>query len=145
MSATQTPTRPARSPFSRAGYVVAAALDLVMLVIVNSLAGWGWPPFLTDDFARVLPLMNLSIAADAAANVFYLVNDDGRIRSLGKLVLGGLSLVVLSRIWQVFPFDFSAYQGFDWDLLARLVLVVAMVGTGIGMLVEFTKWLTGRS
>ena len=31
----------------RFGYAVAVAVTLVMLVVANSLLGWGWPAFLT--------------------------------------------------------------------------------------------------
>jgi hypothetical protein len=41
-------------------------------------------------------------------------------------------------MWQVFPFDFSAYA-FDWETLVRFVLVVGIVGTGIGTVVELVK------
>jgi hypothetical protein len=38
----------------------------------------------------------------------------------------------------VFPFDFSAYQ-FDWEIVARFVLVLAIIGSSIGALVEAIK------
>jgi hypothetical protein len=36
------------------------------------------------------------------------------------------------RTWQVFPFDFSAYA-FDWTWVARVLIVIAAVGSGIAV------------
>ncbi|HEX5696186.1 MAG TPA: hypothetical protein VFZ15_07350, partial [Acidimicrobiia bacterium] len=46
------------------------------------------------------------------------------------------------RMYQVFPFDFSAYQ-FDWTLTARIVMIAAMVGVTLGIVVEVVKLVTG--
>jgi hypothetical protein len=47
-------------------------------------------------------------------------------------------MLVAIRTYQVFPFDFSAYQ-FDWERLARFVIVLSMVAIGIGIVVEAVK------
>ncbi len=47
------------------------------------------------------------------------------------------------QIWQVFPFDFSAYE-FNWGFVVRVLLVLAMVGAGIGVLAEATKLASGE-
>jgi hypothetical protein len=39
---------------------------------------------------------------------------------------------------QVFPFDFSAYV-FDWEVVARVVLVLAIIGASIGAVAEIAK------
>jgi len=41
-------------------------------------------------------------------------------------------------MYQVFPFDFSAYE-FNWEMLTRVVMVIGIVGTGIAIVVEFLK------
>lgn len=144
MLTTDSPTRGSKTPIRTAGYAVGAAVNLVLLVIVNNLLDWGWPVFLTGEFAEVLPLLNVSIGAAALANGLYIVDDRPGFKHAAQLILGAISLTVLARVWETFPFDFSAYAGFDWDLATRMVLVLAMIGTGIGMLVDFIKWLTAR-
>ena len=52
------------------------------------------------------------------------------------LVTAGIGLIVMIRIWNVFPFDFSD-SAFDWTFVVRLLLVVAMVGAAIGIVVQF--------
>jgi hypothetical protein len=47
-------------------------------------------------------------------------------------------MAVAIRTFQVFPFDFSGYQ-FNWEPLARFVIVLTMVAVGISIVVETAK------
>jgi hypothetical protein len=115
------------------GYTVAAVLNLVLLYLINVRPGWRVMPVLTEDTTRVLVVLNLSLAAGIVANLLYVLHDPPRWKALGELVTNSISLVVLFRIWAVFPFAFDAPE---WTLIARTVLVIAIAGTGIAMLVQ---------
>ncbi|GAA3950487.1 hypothetical protein [Actinoplanes auranticolor] len=128
-SARNRPSRAARS----FGYTVAAVLNTVLLYLVNVRPGWRAVPFLTEDTTRVLVVLNLSLAAGIVANLLYVLYDPPRWKALGDLVTNSISLVVLFRVWAVFPF---AFDGHEWTLIARTVLVFAIAGTGIAMLVQ---------
>jgi hypothetical protein len=131
-------TRPVHRRPSRAsrgvGYAVAVAVNLLMLYLINIWPGWHAVPFLTDDFVQVLYLVNLSLVVSAAVNVLYLGYDARWFVALGGLATTGVGLVVLTRIWQVFPFDFSS--GSNWALVVRVLLVLAMVGSGVALVVQ---------
>jgi hypothetical protein len=103
---------------------------------VAGLAGAAVPH--RDDTKQVLWLVNVSLVASIFANVVYVAYDPAWLTSLGDLVTTGIGLTVLARLWQVFPFDFSG-SSFNWDALARFVLVVAIVGSIIGILVQFVS------
>lgn len=122
----------------RFGYSIAIGINVVLLVIVQNILDWGWLPFLTGEFAEVVPWISFSLAASIVANVIYLFNDGHLVKSLGQIGINLISLVVTYQIFTVFPFDFSAYS-FDWELVTRIVLILAMVGTGIGALAEIAK------
>lgn len=122
----------------RAGYTMVILVDLALLFVANNLLAWDLLPFLTDDFARVLWLIDISLLATIAVNLAHLWYDPAWFRSLGQVGLGSISMLVANRMFQVFPFDFSAYQ-FDWERTARLVIVLTMVGIGIGIVVEVVK------
>ncbi|MGA8041145.1 MAG: hypothetical protein WCA93_13655, partial [Acidimicrobiia bacterium] len=62
--------------------------------------------------------------------------------AFGQIVTGAISIVVLARMLQVFPFDFSG-TAFDWSMVTRAVLILALVGTAIGVLVELFR-VAGR-
>ena len=123
---------------NRVGYVIAIVINAALLVVVNNLLAWGWISWLTDDFEEVLPLLNLSLTATILVNLVYLAFDAEWFKSLCELGLLSISLAVTIRLYQVFPFDFSAYD-VDWAVLARIVLIIAMVGVGIAMIVQVVK------
>ncbi|HEX9644960.1 MAG TPA: hypothetical protein VGC11_13295 [Acidimicrobiia bacterium] len=125
------PTAPAR----RFGYLVAIGGNVVMLVIANNILDWGWLGWLTDEFGGVVWLINVAVGVTILLNLAWLAFDPAWYRSAGQIVSNIVSLVVTVRIYQVFPFDFSGYD-FDWGALTRVVLILAVVGTAIGTLVE---------
>lgn len=129
-------TRPTTT--RRVGYGIAIVINAALLVVVNNLLEWGWISWLTDDFEKVLPLLNLSLTATILVNAVYLVYDAEWFKSACEFGLLVISMAVLARTYQVFPFDFSAYAG-TWEVLARAVIVIAMIGVGIAMVVQLVK------
>ena len=130
------PGGPKTPPSRRVGYVVAALVNGAGLWIVNSLLGWGWPPFLTTGFDQLLPLIDLSLAVTMAVNLLWAWRDPTWLRHLGQIALDAISVAVVVRTWQVFPFDFSGYWS-GWAAVGRIVLVVAFFGLLIDMTVRF--------
>ena len=122
----------------RFGYGAAIAVNVVMLWIVNKLLEWGWPSWLTDEFDQVLPIINVSIVATIIVNLAYIAYDTAWFKSLLQIGLLAISLVVTIRLYQEFPFDFSAYE-FNWEAVARVVLIIAMVGICVGIVAEVVK------
>jgi hypothetical protein len=122
----------------RVGYLVAAALTAAFLYILNGEPGWRDIPFLTADTEQVLRLVNLSLVASLVANLVYVLSDAPWLKALGGLATTGIGLVALVQIWQVFPFDFAGYR-FDWPLVIRIALVVGIVGSVIGLIVQFVS------
>lgn len=123
----------------RVGYVVAAAVNVVVLYVVVNLLAWGWLPFLTDEFASVLPLLRLSLLATIAVNVVYLWYDPPAFRAVVQIVLSVIAVAVALRVYDVYPFDFSRY-GPAWDVAARVLLILAIIGTIIGIVVEVVRF-----
>ena len=121
-----------RSRGARAGYVVGAAVNLAMLVAVNAWPGWQAVPFLTAETPEVLPLVSLSLASAAGANLVYLVDDAPWVRALGGLVTTGVGLAALVRILDVFP----VVEGGTVEVVARILLVVGLVGSVVGVVVQ---------
>jgi hypothetical protein len=122
----------------RSGYVIAIAVNVVMLYVVNNLLAWNLLPFLTDDFGRVLWLIDISLLATIIVNFIYLAYDQSWFRSLGQIGLNLISLVVAARMYQVFPFNFSG-STFGWTQIARVVIIFTILGTAVGAIVEALK------
>jgi hypothetical protein len=129
-------TRP--SAAQRFGYGLAVVLNGLMLWVAHQLLDWGWPGFLTADYEDLLPWVTVSFVASMAANAAFVVHDRGWFRPLADLITSVIGLAVAVKTWTVFPFDFSTDDR-DWTGLARVVLVIAIVGTLIGVIVNAVK------
>jgi hypothetical protein len=124
----------------RFGYLVAAAINGVMLWIAHHLLDWEWPGFLTPAFDDVLPIITVSFVASIVANLMYAWTDRWPVRPLGELVTTVLGFATAVRIWRVFPFEFS---GGDWTPLIRFVLVIVMIGTTLGVIGQLVNLIKG--
>jgi hypothetical protein len=118
----------------RTGYAVALVVNAALLIAVNIWPGWRLLPLLTEDFVQVSDLVNLSLVAAIAANLVYLVGDRPVVRAVGEVITTAIGLVVVVRVFQVFPFAFAG-PGFGWAFLVRVLLVLGVVGTSIALLV----------
>ena len=122
-------------------------MNVVLLVIVNNLLVWGWFPWLTQAFDDLLPIINAALVANISVYLLYMFRDEEPLKTVTQIVLNVLAIAVLFRIWQVYPFDFSAYEfpvedsafELSWDLLVRLVLVLAIFGTAIAIVTQIVK------
>jgi hypothetical protein len=131
-AAARTPTiAPSRR---RAGYVIAAAINVVLLWVTHHLLDWGWPSFLTPDFDEVLPIISLTFVVGIAFDLVLIVHDPRWLRTLDDTVGAVIGFVASWRTLTVFPFDFSDW-GTDWSWLLRTILVVAVIGTAIAAIV----------
>jgi hypothetical protein len=121
----------------RSGYVGAILVNGLFLYALNRWPGWDAVPFLTPDTERVIGIVNASIVTGIVANAIYVLADPLRLRALGEIVTSAVGLAAVIGIWRVFPFDFSS--GFPWDVVVRVLLVVAIVGCGIGILAALAR------
>jgi hypothetical protein len=131
---------PVRTDGRRAGYAVAAVVNAVLLYVATHLLIWGVPAFLTDDFARVLPLLALSLTATIVVNLAWMVHDGPAFKALTQAGLSALSFAVTARLLDVFPFAFGG-SDVDWALVMRVVLIIALVGTAISVVVELVRFV----
>lgn len=131
------PTAPT-TPTRRFGYFVGAGVNVALIIVVQNLVAWDWFPWLTEDFNDVVPIITASLVVSAIANLLYLFYDRQWFKSLTQLGVLGVGLAATIRFYQVFPFDFSAYE-FQWDTVAKAVLIIGIVGSAIGIIAEFSK------
>jgi hypothetical protein len=122
----------------RLGHLIGAAVNGLLLVLVNVSPGWEAVPFLTGDAAQVVPLVNASLIVSAGLELARAVADPPWLRALGNVVTTGISLAVMVRSLQVFPFDFSASE-VDWDLWVRMALWFLSLALGIALIVQVAQ------
>jgi hypothetical protein len=120
----------------RFGYVTGAAVNGVLLFLTNVEPGWRSLPFLTEEFTRVLGLVNLSILAGLVANLLYALYDRRWFRDLGGVLTTGVGVAAMVQLLRVFPFAFSD-TSLDWDTIVRWLLVLGVAASVIALIVQF--------
>jgi len=123
--------RPAR----RTGYLISILLNVAGLFLINVAPGWHAVPFLSDNTAQVLGIVNAMLIATVAVNLVYMFVDPRWLVALGGLGTTVLGVIGLVQIWAVFPFDFGD-SSVDWPLLFRIALVIGIAGCGVAILVQ---------
>lgn len=121
-----------------AAYVGAIAANIIMIWVVNAIPGWNWQ-FITEDFTAVLWALNLSLSVQIAGNALLLFVHPRLLHYVAQAAFNVVSLLALVITVTVFPFDFSGLMGETGDLVARIVLYVAIGGTGIALVVNALK------
>jgi pheromone shutdown protein TraB len=139
-SGTMASKRHHSSTGKKVGYGIAIAVNGLMLFVANNLLEWDWLPWLTEAWNDVLPLVSFSLIASMVINLVYMAFDVDWFKSLTQAILAGISLFVTVRVFQVFPFDFTAYES-GWETLTRAILIFMMIGITIGMVVETVKFI----
>lgn len=115
------------------GYLFAAVGHLLLLWLVNVWPGWQAVPILTDATTQVLPILNASFIVGFVLNVTYVLVDLSGWRLFGQVVTTAVSIAVLIRTLQVFPFDFGEPASI-WDPLVRGLLIFLIVASAVGLL-----------
>lgn len=139
----QTQRRPS-SGTRRTGYVFAIVFNAAALFAIHSWPGWQQVPFVTSETEQVLGWITAALITGLGANFVYLLADPPWLKSLGDLVVTGVGLGAIVRVWQVFPFDFGD-ASFDWALLVRILLAVSFFGSIVAMLVQFVMLVAAGS
>jgi hypothetical protein len=132
------PTRRRPSPAARrAGYLIAAAINVVLLWLLLVEPGWRWLGFLTDGFGEVVGWIVLSLVAGVAVNLVLVGYDPPWARRVGDAVSAAFAVIALARLWAVFPFDLGAWSG--WETALRAVLGLACIGTAIAVVANLAE------
>lgn len=126
----------------RIGYVVAIVVNLLIFGFINAWPGWESFDFITPAAADVVPWVNLSVTVAILVNIVYLFADGTRVKALGEIVTSAAATVASAVVLDAFPFDFSSYA-FPWAIVVRIVLVIAIVGSGISVLVNLYRLIRG--
>ncbi|MFZ5441127.1 MAG: hypothetical protein ACOZQL_14050 [Myxococcota bacterium] len=128
-----------------ASFVFAVLINVVFLVFIAS--HQTWRPLLdgavTDDFPRVLWAMYLGAAVQIVGNLLLLQHATPGARRLLDFIFAAVGLVGAVVMFQVFPFDLARFGGWA-PVLARVLLIIGIVGGALGTLVKFVGLFIGR-
>jgi hypothetical protein len=115
-------------------YIFAVIFNIAFLVVVNKL-----PVFITDSFPEVLWALNTSIAVSLAGNLILIFFHPRFLHHLLTAVFSVFGILATSVLLSVFPFEFAELVGEWLNILVRIVLIVGIVGSAIGVVVNIVK------
>lgn len=128
----------APSGVRRLGYSVTIALSVGLLYVANNLLEWNAAPFITEDYERILPVLNAAFIATVVVNVIWILYDAAWIRSLGRIILNLIAIGALLLTLNVFPFNFAAYT-FNWEALVTFLVLFLILGLVVVTIAEIVK------
>jgi len=95
--------------------------------------------FITDSFPEVLWALNTSIAVSLAGNLILIFFHPRFLHHLLTAVFSVFGILATSVLLSVFPFEFAELVGEWLNILVRIVLIVGIVGSAIGVVVNIVK------
>lgn len=111
-------------------------INIALIWIVNNILNWQVPA-LTLDFDKVSWFFELSFIASIFANLIFIVWRSKAIQSLLSVITNLFSIYALFMFNLVFPLNFANSTN---DMVARVVIYIALLGTVIGAIVELVKF-----
>ena len=124
----------------RLAYAAAVVVDLALLALVNVVPGWRSIDLVSADASQVVQLVNVMLAFAVVANTVSALVDRRWVRSSGNLVILTMALVVLLRVWEVFPFDLTrlspSLSPVDWEFVVRMVVAQVAFGCLVAVVVQ---------
>jgi hypothetical protein len=116
-------------------FVIPAVLQLVFSIFLNLF--YKYIPFFTDDFKEILMYFNISAFINIVGFAILIFYHKYWLEGLIRLITGITSFIATLAAYLVFPFDFEDFFGLHYlNTLLRLGLLVALVATAVGSLIE---------
>jgi hypothetical protein len=131
-----------RTTARRSSYLVAAVLDVALLILLNVSPGWAAVPVLTSAAADVVVAVDIALAVALVVNLICLAHPRRPLTALGDVVSTAAGLVAVLRLLQVFPFTFAG-SATDWATITRLTLISIIVVVSIALLVQLVVLVRG--
>ncbi len=139
-----TPKPKAKKKHTTAESAATVVVTLILIWVVRSVEGWHIP-FILDSWDRVLPLLTASLIVSLVVHALFLIYRPAIFVYLGKTAADIMSILVSARFLTVFPFDFGLVGIEVLNLIARIGLIVSIVGIVIGMIVRTVTLISQHS
>jgi hypothetical protein len=120
-----------RRVLRRTAALLAVLACAGLLWAVNQSPGWQAWQFVTEDFGKMVRLVNAALVSGLVLNLVALIYDSGFWRGARDAIGATFGLIVLARLFVLFPFPVG--EDDFWLPAIRVLLGVAMVGAFIGV------------
>lgn len=122
-----------------AGTIAVAVFIILLNVFYDNVR------LLNDDFTKVLPIINFSLAVSLLINASTIFIHSTVYKRITTLIGNLIFFVVAYQVWIVFPFDTSYINlDFNWDGLIRLVMAITIIAVLVASIVDIVRLIRGK-
>lgn len=122
-------------------YFAQVVCNVVLLYVSHRLLDWRIN-FLTNDLDQVLGRFSIAFIVAIIANIAFLCRPPLWFVPLGKAAASSIMLWAIIGLYRVFPFAFTDAK---YNTLTHAILALAIIGTGIAIVVETVKLIVATS
>ncbi|HVP17910.1 MAG TPA: hypothetical protein VMU36_02875 [Spirochaetia bacterium] len=124
-------------------YVGAVVANIIVLVFVNTLLLWrqSTQGIVLESWADVLWALDISLGAQIFGNLLLCFYRPPWFSALIRAFLAAAGLMSIIVFYIVFPLDFSHAVGAWLNTLLKVVLIVGMAGSVIGLVIELVRFI----
>jgi hypothetical protein len=123
-------------------YIGSIIGNLIALFIVNKLPDWH-VKFINSHYQVVLYMLNIAILAKITGNILMLALEYRAVRYLCRIGMEIATFITLILFYYVYPFDFSAINGWQWlDHVLPILFIVGMVFSVLRVISNIWKLFT---
>jgi hypothetical protein len=131
----------------RAGEFIGGILgNLIALVLFNTALAWRHLTHgvILPTWGDILWAANFSLIIQIALNLILVFYRPAWLYSFRQLIAAAVGLVSIIVFYIVFPVDFAQIDLYWINRVLRLILIIGMAGTCIGIIVNFVRLITGK-
>jgi hypothetical protein len=121
-------------------YILGGIFDGILLWVLYQLPRWNIP-VITDAYPAILWAVTLSLTVQIVFYVVLVLFHPLWLHYLGQVAFSVFSVIALSVVIEVFPFDFSDLVDPWLNTALRIFLIVILVGTVISGVVNLVRFL----
>jgi hypothetical protein len=126
-------------------FVGAILGAIIGLAIMNTVPLWLHLTngVILESWVNILWAVNLSMTVQIAGNLILAIYRPARLYAFIQAIFATTGLIGVIVFYTVFPLDFSVIVGNWLNLLVKVVLIIAMVGTSISIIVNLVRTVLG--
>ena len=127
-------------PNRTANYVFSLVAAGVLIYLINKIPHWNFS-FVRENYTDILLAANISLGIQAALSFVLIFYHPLFQHHLANFIMSAVGIYAISVILRVFPVDFSEAAGEWLNVLFRIGLIVSIVGSSVGAVFHFMKFL----
>ena len=115
-------------------HLIVVIILILLMYVFNNLIKWQ-AQFITPDWSKILPILNISLGFNVLAHLIFILYDGKIFQSAVHIIRDIFSIAVMYWLFTIYPFKFEFFFGQAWlNPGFKIILVFAIGGTILAIL-----------